>query len=69
MEALKHESDQSDPMQSDEPFDFDPGYRLAARGRQETEDERLALLERIFDPLSRRAMAAIKAPPIKALDQ
>ena len=41
-------------MQSDEAFDFDPGYRLAARGRQEVEDERLALLERIFDPLSRR---------------
>ncbi len=54
VEGLKHESDQSDPMQSDEAFDFDPGYRLAARGRQEAEDERLALLERIFDPLSRR---------------
>ena len=54
IEGLKHESDQSDPMQSDEAFDFDPGYRLAARGRQEAEDERLALLERIFDPLSRR---------------
>ncbi len=52
MKALKHESDQSDPMQSDEPFDFDPGYRLAAAGRQEAEDERLAVLERIFDPLS-----------------
>src|SRR6516165_12232191 len=36
------------------PLDRDPGYRLAARGRQEAEDERLALLERIFDPLSRR---------------
>ena len=48
MEGLKHESDQSDPMQSDEPFDFDPGYQLAARGRQEAEDERLALLERIL---------------------
>jgi len=31
-----------------------PGYRLAARGRQEAEDDRLGLLERIFDPLSRR---------------
>ena len=36
------------------PLDRDPGYRLAAKGRQEAEDERLALLERIFDPLSRR---------------
>jgi hypothetical protein len=37
-----------------EPLDLEPGYRLAARGRQEAEDDRLALLERIFDPLSRR---------------
>jgi SAM-dependent methyltransferase len=32
----------------------EPGYRLAGRGRQETEDERLSLLERLFDPASRR---------------
>jgi len=31
-----------------------PGYRLDAKGRQEHEDERLSLLEQIFDPLSRR---------------
>src|SRR5947209_6416716 len=37
-----------------EPLDLGPGYRLAARGRQEAEDDRLGLLERIFDPLSRR---------------
>jgi SAM-dependent methyltransferase len=30
------------------------GYRLAAKGRQEAEDERLALLEQLFDPASRR---------------
>ena len=36
------------------PLDRNPGYRLAARGRQEAENERLALLEGIFDPLSRR---------------
>ena len=35
-------------------LDVEPGYRLAGRGRQETEDERLSLLERIFDPVSRR---------------
>ena len=35
-------------------LDVEPGYRLAGRGRQETEDERLNLLERIFDPASRR---------------
>src|SRR5215467_8340361 len=34
--------------------DFQPGYRLEAKGRQEAEDERLNLLEQIFDPLSRR---------------
>ena len=32
----------------------EPGYRLAAKGRQEAEDERLALLEQLFDPASRR---------------
>jgi SAM-dependent methyltransferase len=37
-----------------EPLDLGRGYRLAARGRQEAEDDRLDLLERIFDPLSRR---------------
>jgi SAM-dependent methyltransferase len=34
--------------------DAGPGCRLAARGRQQHEDDRLDLLERIFDPLSRR---------------
>lgn len=37
-----------------EPLDSGPGYRLAATGRQEAEDDRLGLLERPFDPLSRR---------------
>ncbi|MBS0164800.1 MAG: methyltransferase domain-containing protein [Nitrospira sp.] len=31
-----------------------PRYRLSAQGRQEVEDERLNLLEAIFDPLSRQ---------------
>lgn len=31
-----------------------PGYRLDAQGRQEAEDDRLSLLEQIFDPHSRR---------------
>jgi len=31
----------------------DPGYRLAAAGRENAEDERLDLLEQIFDPGSR----------------
>ena len=33
-----------------------PGYRLDAKGRQEAEDDRLSLLEHIFDPLSRREL-------------
>jgi SAM-dependent methyltransferase len=37
-----------------EPPGLGPGYRLDARGRQEAEDDRLGLLERIFDPGSRR---------------
>jgi SAM-dependent methyltransferase len=32
----------------------DPGYRLAAAGRERAEDERLDLLEQLFDPGSRR---------------
>jgi hypothetical protein len=36
------------------PLDFGRGYRLDAKGRQEAEDDRLDLLERLFDPLSRR---------------
>lgn len=31
-----------------------PGYRLAAKGREEAEDERPDLLEQLFDPGSRR---------------
>ena len=36
------------------PLDLGRGYRLDAKGRQESEDDRLGLLEPIFDPLSRR---------------
>src|SRR5215831_5027589 len=43
-----------------EPPDLEPGYRLAARGRQEAEDDRLSLLERIFDPLSRRRRELVR---------
>jgi SAM-dependent methyltransferase len=32
----------------------DPGYRLSAAGREAAEDERLDLLEQIYDPASRR---------------
>jgi SAM-dependent methyltransferase len=39
---------------TDECSHSDPGYRLAASGRQQIEDERLDLLEQLFDPASRR---------------
>ena len=37
-----------------------PGYRLDSRGRQKAEDDRLGLLERIFDPISRRSRALVQ---------
>src|SRR5215471_20129066 len=37
-----------------------PGYRLDAKGRQDAEDDRLSLLERIFDPISRRRRAMVR---------
>jgi SAM-dependent methyltransferase len=36
------------------------GYRLAAAGREAAEDERLGLLEQIFDPISRRRRALVQ---------
>ena len=47
-------ADASDTSKVAEQPDLGPGYRLTARGRQEVEDHRLSLLERILDPLSRR---------------
>jgi SAM-dependent methyltransferase len=37
-----------------------PGYRLAAKGREAAEDERLDLLEQLFDPDSRRLRERVK---------
>jgi SAM-dependent methyltransferase len=37
-----------------------PGYRLAAAGREAAEDERLSLLEQLYDPVSRRRRALIQ---------
>ena len=37
-----------------------PTYRLAAAGREVAEDERLSLLESIFDPTSRRRRSLVK---------
>jgi len=41
-------------MQDERIQDADPGYRLAATGRERAEDQRLDLLEELFDPASRR---------------
>jgi 2-polyprenyl-3-methyl-5-hydroxy-6-metoxy-1,4-benzoquinol methylase len=38
----------------------EPGYRLAAAGRETAEDERLSLLEQIYDPVSRRRRALVQ---------
>jgi hypothetical protein len=46
-------ADRTDAKSDDTP-EVEPGYRLAARGREEAEDERLGLLEQLFDPASRR---------------
>jgi SAM-dependent methyltransferase len=38
----------------------EPGYRLAAMGRETAEDERLNLLEELYDPLSRRRRSLVQ---------
>jgi SAM-dependent methyltransferase len=43
-----------------DPREPGPAYRLAATGREGAEDERLDLLERIFDPGSRRRRALVQ---------
>jgi SAM-dependent methyltransferase len=53
MTELRNAATGSDPRST-------PGYRLAASGRESAEDERLALLEHIFDPASRRRRALVQ---------
>src|SRR5262252_652858 len=48
------------PKNNKDPWRLGPGYRLEAKGRQDAEDDRLSLLERIFDPLSRRRRAMVR---------
>ena len=43
-----------DPAANQQELPVEPGYRLSAQGRQRVEDDRLSLLEEIFDPLSRQ---------------
>jgi SAM-dependent methyltransferase len=40
---------------------YEPGYRLAAAGREAAEDERLDLLEQIYDPVSRRRRGLVRS--------
>ena len=37
-----------------------PGYRLSAQGRRSVEDDRLGLLEQLFDPLSRQRRTVVQ---------
>ena len=39
---------------------YEPGYRLAAAGREAAEGERLDLLEQIYDPVSRRRRGLVR---------
>lgn len=50
-------TDHQDIMNSDQ---SSPEYRLSAQGRQEIEDDRLSLLEEIFDPLSRQRRTLVQ---------
>jgi SAM-dependent methyltransferase len=43
-----------------EALDSESGYRLAAAGREAAEDERLTLLEQLYDPVSRRRRALVQ---------
>jgi hypothetical protein len=40
--------------------EIESGYRLAAAGREVAEDERLSLLEELYDPASRRRRALVE---------
>jgi SAM-dependent methyltransferase len=43
-----------------EAHELERGYRLAARGREAAEDERLSLLEQLYDPTSRRRRSLVQ---------
>jgi SAM-dependent methyltransferase len=43
-----------------EAFENERGYRLAAPGREAAEDERLSLLEQLYDPVSRRRRTLVQ---------
>jgi SAM-dependent methyltransferase len=43
-----------------EALEIEPGYRLAATGREAAESERLTLLEQLYDPVSRRRRSLVQ---------
>jgi SAM-dependent methyltransferase len=43
-----------------EALESTPGYRLTAAGREAAEDERLSLLEQLYDPVSRQRRALVQ---------
>jgi ubiquinone/menaquinone biosynthesis C-methylase UbiE len=43
-----------------ETLELEPGYRLAAQGREAAEDARLTLLEELYDPVSRRRRSLVE---------
>jgi SAM-dependent methyltransferase len=49
-----------DPSPVDSPREPYPGYRLEAKGREAAEDERLNLLEQVFDPGSRQRRELVR---------
>lgn len=54
---MAHELESAHDRQT---FSSEPGYRLAAQGRQKSEGERLNLLEELFDPLSRQRRSFVQ---------
>ncbi len=53
-------ADSGAPIEGEGARGVGPGYRLAAAGREAAEDERLGLLEQIYDPVSRRRRALVQ---------
>lgn len=51
---------ESGPSARGREAEITPGYRLAAAGREAAEDERLSLLEQLYDPVSRRRRALVQ---------
>ena len=50
----------ADSSRVDSPLEADPGYRLEAKGREAADDERLRLLEQVFDPGSRQRRELVR---------